>query len=241
MIPCAISEYSVHMNARADEMQQSAQNSARITGAKAEEILVSLNDAIAKSKSVDQIKNLTGEILSIAQQTQLIALNAAVEASRAGEAGKGFAVVAGEVRDLANSSQKAANRIQEINSVVTAAVYNLCDNAQQLVEYMRVSVLAEFEAFVQSGSQYKEDAAYIRQSMAQFHERTNRLKQSMSEIADSIGTITKAIGDGANGITGVAGNTRQLAGDMEDIARRMGVNQKVVKGLEEKTVVFDNL
>ncbi len=237
----AISEYSVHMNARADEMQQSAQNSARITGAKAEEILVSLNDAIAKSKSVDQIKNLTGEILSIAQQTQLIALNAAVEASRAGEAGKGFAVVAGEVRDLANSSQKAANRIREINSVVTAAVYNLCDNAQQLVEYMRVSVLAEFEAFVQSGSQYKEDAAYIRQSMAQFHERTNRLKQSMSEIADSIGTITKAIGDGANGITGVAGNTRQLAGDMEDIARRMGVNQKVVKGLEEETVVFDNL
>lgn len=237
----AISEYSAHMNTRADEMQQSAQNSARVTRTKAEEILVSLNDAIAKSKSVDQIKNLTGEILSIAQQTQLIALNAAVEASRAGEAGKGFAVVAGEVRDLANSSQKTANRIQDINSVVTAAVYNLCDHAQQLVEYMRASVLVEFEAFVQSGSQYKEDAAYIRQSMAQFHERTNRLKQSMSEIADSIGTITKAIGDGANGINGVAGNTRQLAGDMEDIARRMGVNQKVVKGLEEETVVFDNL
>lgn len=164
-----------------------------------------------------------------------------MEASRAGEAGKGFAVVAGEVRDLANSSQKTANRIQDINSVVTAAVYNLCDHAQQLVEYMRASVLVEFEAFVQSGSQYKEDAAYIRQSMAQFHERTNRLKQSMSEIADSIGTITKAIGDGADGINGVAGNTRQLAGDMEDIARRMGVNQKVVKGLEEETVVFDNL
>ncbi|MDE6910408.1 MAG: MCP four helix bundle domain-containing protein [Lachnospiraceae bacterium] len=237
----AITEYSTQMNARAEDMQQSAQNSARITGAKAEEILVSLNDAIAKSKSVDQIKNLTGEILSIAQQTQLIALNAAVEAARAGKAGEGFAVVAGEVRDLANSSQKAANRIQEVNSVVTAAVYNLSDNAQQLVEYMRASVLAEFEGFVQSGSQYKEDAAYIRRSMAEFHERTNRLKHSMSGIAESIGTITKAISEGANGITGVAGNTRQLAGDMEDIAQRMGVNQAVVKGLEEETVVFDNL
>lgn len=237
----AITEYSTQMNMRAEDMQQSAQNSARVTGAKAEEILLSLNDAIAKSKSVDQIKNLTGEILSIAQQTQLIALNAAVEAARAGEAGRGFAVVAGEVRDLANSSQKAANRIQEVNSVVTAAVYNLCDNAQQLVEYMRASVLTEFEAIVKSGSQYQEDAAYIRRSMAQFHERANRLKHSMSEIADSIGTITEAISEGANGIAGVAGNTRQLAGDMEDIAQRMGINQAVVKELEKETVVFDNL
>ncbi|MDE7272616.1 MAG: MCP four helix bundle domain-containing protein [Lachnospiraceae bacterium] len=237
----AITEYSADMNARAEEMQQSAQNSARITSAKAEEILLSLNDAIAKSKSVDQIKNLTGEILSIAQQTQLIALNAAVEAARAGKSGKGFAVVADEVRDLANSSQEAANRIQEINSVVTAAVYNLSDNAQHLVEYMSESVLTEFQAFVQSGSQYKKDAAYIRRSMAEFHERTSRLKNSMSGIADSIGMITAAINEGASGITGAAGNTKKLAGDMEDITQRMGVNQEIVRELEKETVVFDNL
>ena len=237
----AITEYSTDMNARADAMQQSAQNSARITGAKSEEILLSLNDAIAKSKSVDQIEKLTGEILSIAQQTQLIALNAAVEAARAGKAGKGFAVVAEEVRDLANSSQEAASRIQEVNSVVTAAVYNLSDNAQHLVEYMSESVLKEFQTFVQSGSQYKEDAAYIRRSMAEFHERTSRLKHSMHGIADSIGTITTAINEGASGIAGAAGNTRKLAGDMEDITQRMGVNQEIVRELEKETVVFDNL
>lgn len=237
----AITKYSADMDVRADEMQQSAQNSARITGAKSEEILLSLNEAIAKSRSVDQIEKLTGEILSIAQQTQLIALNAAVEAARAGKAGKGFAVVAEEVRDLANSSQEAANRIQEVNSVVTAAVYNLSDNAQNLVEYMSGSVLTEFQMFVQAGSQYKEDAAYIRRSMADFHERASRLKHSMQGIADSIGTITTAISEGANGITGAAGNTRKLAGDMEDITERMGVNQEIVRELEKETVVFDNL
>lgn len=237
----AITKYSADMDVRADEMQQSARNSARITGAKSEEILLSLNEAIAKSRSVDQIEKLTGEILSIAQQTQLIALNAAVEAARAGKAGKGFAVVAEEVRDLANSSQEAANRIQEVNSVVTAAVYNLSDNAQNLVEYMSGSVLTEFQMYVQAGSQYKEDAAYIRRSMADFHERTSRLKHSMQGIADSIGTITTAISEGANGITGAAGNTRKLAGDMEDITERMGVNQEIVRELEKETVVFDNL
>ena len=63
----------------------------------------------------------------------------------------------------------------------------------------------------------------------------------MSGIADSIGTITKAIDDGADGIAGVAGNTRSLADDMEDITQRMGVNQAVVEGLKKETVVFDNL
>lgn len=237
----SITGYTVQMDARADAMQQTAKKSADATKAKAEEILNSLNDAIEKSKSVDQINNLTSEILDISRQTRLISLNASVEAANAGTAGRGFAAVAKEVRDLAHSSQETANRIQAINSVVTAAVYNLSENAQNMIDYIKHSVLTEFQAFLQSGSQYKEDAAYIRRTMDEFYERTERLKNSMSGIADSIGTITKAIDEGADGIAGVAGNTRGLAEDMEDIAHRMGVNLEVVEGLEKETKVFDNL
>ena len=237
----AITTYTTHMKDRADAMQQSALNSVEITGVKAQEILCSLNDAIEKSKSVNQIKTLTTDILNIAQQTRLISLNASVEAANAGDAGKGFAAVAREVRDLANSSQETASRIQTINSIVTSAVHNLSENAQHLIDYMNQSVLLQFQSFVQSGSQYREDAAYIRGVMDEFHERTERLKTSMSDIADSIGSITKAINDSAGGIAGVAGNTRNLAGDMEDITQRMGINHEVVKGLEKETVIFDNL
>lgn len=237
----AITTYTAQMNTRANALQQSAQNSAETTSAKAEEILCSLNDAIEKSKSVDQIKTLTSGILAIAQQTRLIALNASVEAANAGPAGKGFAVVAQEVRNLAHSSQTTASQIQEINDVVTAAVHNLAENAQNLISYMDQSVLKEFQAFVTSGSQYKEDAAYIRHTMDAFQERTQHLKNSMSEIADSIATITQVIDEGANGITRVADNTRSLANDMEDIAHRMGANQEVVEGLKKETVVFENL
>ena len=77
--------------------------------------------------------------------------------------------------------------------------------------------------------------------MDEFRERTERLTDSMSEIADSIGAITKAIDQGAGGIAGVAGNTRSLADDMEDISKRMGVNQEIVQELEKETVVFDHL
>lgn len=237
----SITAYTTQMHARADQMQNSAQTSADVTGAKAAEILVSLNDAIEKSKSVDQIKSLTSAILAIAQQTRLISLNASVEAANAGEAGKGFAVVAGEVRDLAHSSQVTANQIQEINDVVTTAVYNLSENARHLIDYINHSVLKEFQSFVQSGSQYKQDAAYIRQTMDAFHQQTEHLKINMSEIADSIATISTVIDEGAGGITRVAGSTRDLADDMEDITKRMSVNQEVVKELEQETVVFANL
>ena len=237
----AITAYTVQMNSRADLMQQSAQSSARSTKRKTEELLESLNEAIEKSKSVNQIQTLTGEILAIAQQTRLISLNASVEATNAGPAGKGFAVVASEVRALADSSQKTANRIQSVNRVVTTAVSNLSEHAQYLIQYMNQSVLKEFQSFVESGSQYKEDAAYIRQTMDEFYQQTERLKQSMSEIADSIRIITNVIDEGANGITGVAGNTKSLADDMEEITQRMDTSLEVVEELEKETAVFDHL
>lgn len=236
-----ITDYTVQMDTRAEGMQQSAQSSVEVTSAKAEEILHALNDAIEKSQSVEQIKTLASGILDISQQTQLIAINASVEAVNAGKAGEGFAVVAREMRNLANSSQETANRIQSVNAVVTSAVYNLSKNAQNLIDYMNQSVLTEFQAFVQSGRQYKEDAAYIRQIMDEFYGQTEHLKDSMAGIAGSIATITEVIDEGSNGVANVAGNIRNLAGDIDDITRRMGANKEIVEGLEKETGAFANL
>ena len=88
-----------------------------------------LTAAIEASKQVEEINNLTDDILEIASQTNLLALNASIEAARAGEAGKGFAVVADEIRQLAENSTKTANNIQEISSKVVGAVENLMNNS----------------------------------------------------------------------------------------------------------------
>lgn len=237
----AITEYSIAMKARAKDMEQSAQTNMEVMRAKVSDILTVLNEAIEDSQSVDQVNLLTKDILQISASTNIIALNASVEAARVGSAGKGFAVVAEEIRQLADSCGETANRIQEVNKIVTSAVHNLSKHSQDLVDYLSESILAEFQEFVNSGKQYKDDAAYIEQAMDQFHNRTDRLKQSMIEIAGSIESITKAIDEGAAGITGAADSTQSLAADMADISNRMDMNQEIVEELQKQTKIFANL
>jgi len=237
----AITSYVSSMKVRASGMEQTAQANTEVISAKAEHILVELNEAIENSKSVDQIHALTKEILSISVSTNLIALNASVEASHAGEAGKGFAVVAGEIRGLADSCAKTATRIQEVNQVVTKAVYNLSKHAQDLVNYMNETILAEFQMFVSAGQQYKEDASYIEQEMEQFHNKSQHLRNSMTQIVTSIKSITNAIDEGAGDISGVAGSTRSLVENMADITKRMDVNKEIVEELREQTKIFANI
>ena len=237
----AITSYSTSMRTRADAMESSARLSMEATGQKTADILTVLEEAIRQSKSVSQINSLTDDILGISSQTTLIALNASLEAARAGEAGRGFAMVAREVRQLADSSSKTAARIQEINKVITQAVTHLAENAQNLIDYLNKSILTQFQTFVDSGRQYREDAMYIEQAMDKFNSRTDRLKGSMEEIVDAIHRITNAIDDSASGIAGVAHSTQSLVSDMEDITGRMDTNQEIVSRLKQETKAFNHL
>lgn len=207
---------------------------------KAADILDVLEEAIKNSKSVDQVNNLTKDIVAISSTTNLIALNASVEAMRAGEAGKGFAVVASEIKTLANSCSETAGRIQEVNQIVTNAVHNLSRHSQDMADYLSETILTEFREFVRSGRQYKEDAEYVKEMIDAFNSRTDRLRSSMIEIADSIGSITKAIDEGAAGITGVADSTKSLVSDMADITDRMDINREIVEELKKQMEVFSD-
>ncbi|WP_270852907.1 methyl-accepting chemotaxis protein [Roseburia hominis] len=236
-----INAYTREMKEHADSMEASARENMESTGAKVNEILTVLNQAIEDSKSVNQVNSLTDDILNIASQTNLLALNASIEAARAGEAGRGFSVVATEISQLAAASQEAANRIQQINRVVTEAVGNLTEHSNGLVQYMNDSILPEFEAFVDVGSAYREKATHIETSMGDFTEKTEVLKKTMAEIADSINTIAHAIEEGVKGVSSAADSTQVLVGDMEDITRHMDENQHIAADLKRETEVFKKL
>lgn len=233
-----INQFSKEMKVNAEKIESDARYNMVQTGEKVGNILDVLNKAIEDSKSVDQVNNLTNDILNISSQTNLLALNASIEAARAGEAGKGFAVVADEIRQLADSSRETANKIQSINSVVVAAVNNLSDNANNLVSYLQQTILPEFQTFVDGGVKYKENASYIENAMDEFVEKTDVLKKNMDEIAHSINTITTVVDDGAAGVNNAAISTQDLVEDIVNISNKMIENKGIAQNLKNSTNIF---
>lgn len=237
----AITSYSAQMRGRAEEMECSARGEMEAVQAKTEEIMTVFDQAMEKSRSVDRIGTLTKDILTISSSTDLIAINASIEATRAGEAGRGFAVVAQEIRRLADSCAETASHIQEVSGEVTSAVSYLSSSARELADYLGKALRAQLEQSVQSGRQYRDDAAYIERAMEDFNRQVDQLRTSMAEIASSLSSISGAVDGAVDGVTGVTGSTRVLAEDMEGISAGMETNQEIAGELRRQVDVFSNL
>ena len=237
----AITAYSTGMRERAEEMERSARLETKVIQDKTADIMTMLDEAIEKSHSVDQIRALTEDILNISSSTNLIAVNASIEAARAGAAGAGFSVVAQEVHKLADSCAETASHIQQVSGVVTGAVEYLANNARELTSYLSQVIAEQLERSVQAGQQYREDSDYIGQAMVEYNGRVERLKGAIDQIAVSISSISGSIDGAASGISGAAGSTRVLVDDMEGITGRMDANQEIVGELQKQMDMFANL
>ncbi len=158
----------------------------------------------------DEISKVLGVIQSIAEQTNLLALNAAIEAARAGEAGRGFAVVADEVRSLASNTQKATESIRGMIDALQGGARSAVSAMQLSREQAQNSVSHAREA----GEVLNHIALAIEgiaDGNAQISTATEEQTAVANEISQNISSLNDSIGEVVNGAEQSSIASRDLA------------------------------
>lgn len=203
------------------------------------EIQQDLEKALENAKVIDQIYELSGVIMNVVSQTNLLSLNASIEAARAGEAGKGFAVVAGEIGDLAEQSRQTVIKIQEVTQEVTEAVGNLSTNARKLLDFVVKDVTADYEDFLTIGEQYNQDGASVDELMREFSSIAQELYGNMEGIKNSMSDISRAAEEGADGTTEIAQRASVIAIEAADVLEQVTKTKHSAETLRTEIGKFD--
>lgn len=232
-------KFAEEIRRRAEELRKLAQDSHASAESMIQGFDVTLNASIEDSRQIEQIGNLTSDILGIASKTNLLALNASIEAARAGEAGKGFAVVADEIRQLADSSKETAGNIQQISASVVEAVMTLAENAGNLVKFINERVMPDYEILERTGEQYLNDSITVDQMMSEMRSSMENIGSMMRSVAESNENITKNVRESAQGVGGVVDNTAALAENMKNIIKALDQVSDVAGHLSEQTACFE--
>lgn len=229
---------SQEMESRASVANDAAAEGEKKANIETEKMADSLNEKIAKSKSVEQIEILTSNIIEITEQTNLLALNASIEAARAGEAGRGFAVVADEIGKLAGNSADAAAKIRQVSAEVIQAVDELAEGSQQMIEFVRNSTEEGFGGLVATSENYATDANAMRAMMEQFAQTAEELRSTMDGIRESISAVNIAVEESAKGIAGVSESSVQLTGNVNNIQSEASDNNGIAEDLATEVGKF---
>jgi len=221
-----------HISERAQDARQQAQEAASqaeqggniILQHTVEGIRLIAQDVKQSSALVDSLRghgthiaSVVGVIRDVAEQTNLLALNAAIEAARAGEAGRGFAVVADEVRKLAERTQQSTGQIADMIANIETATLEVVAGMARLIE--RVDTQGA-------------EAEQAGQSIMDIRQGNQSVMAQMSDISAAISEQSKTSYDMARRVEGIASMTEQNAHDADRAAATAGTLQAQTREIE---------
>lgn len=201
-----------------------------------EQSINGLQESIDKVGAASQeINKIVGMIGEIADETNLLALNASIEAARAGDAGKGFAVVATEIGSLATNSNQSVQKIQTLINEVTSLVGETVDKAKGSVDEINTSSRLVHQAVATFDTIYDNivDANKVVNDMA-----ANMLK--VADVSTNVASITEEQAASAELISRNAGNIASESKNITDDSEKVAETARKLADTSEKLMTQIN-
>ncbi len=223
------------IKARAKEIEKESRQAHDYAISIAEQREADLIEANEKAKIVDQIGTLADTIAEIADQINLLSLNASIEAARAGDAGKGFAVVASEINKLASSTSEAVEQIRDTIDGVQGAFGTLSSSSGELLGFIKDTVTPDYDKFVNLAKQYGDDAGHFGDSSENIAQMVENIRASMEEVSKAIQNIAESTQDTAD-LSSQVNDSVMAAADVVSNVNEMTTKQEAVAGTLEEIV-----
>ena len=214
--------------------QAAAKNARRICAEKIDNI----TNAIEQGKVVKDIKMMADVIAGVSEQTNLLALNAAIEAARAGEQGKGFAVVADEVKKLAEQSKDTVDQIKKVINEVQGAFDNLSEHSKDLLTFIEKDVDGDYELLIETATSYEKDSELITSMSEEIQNRSKTIENVITQITEGINTVSSNAVETSSKSQDIQTSVEEVTSQVKTIVEAIGQQTALAEELKDVINVY---
>ena len=201
------------------QLNDTAQHSFEMIEEQAVEMSQRLQKEKEKAAAVLMITELSDTILNISGRTNLLALNASIEAARAGDAGMGFAVVAKEIGVLAGRTNQAVNEIQQMSKDVVEAIQGLDGLADKMLLLLQDKISTDYQQFGATSQNFTDKSNDMKGTMEQLQQITQKYAESLGHMNNAMMSVSASSEENSAEIVKVSELLYSIDADMKNIQR----------------------
>lgn len=223
------SDIAVEIRERAQKIEKHSKNAYENAKEVYSKRQVELEAAYKNTKVVENIGIMANLISDIAEQINLLSLNASIEAARAGEAGRGFAVVATEIGKLAGETSKAVEEIQSTITEVQGVFGTMAQGTKELLSFINDTVTPDYNSFVEVSEQYGKDATSVGNSAEQIRSMAENMERAFKEVSTAIESVAFATQNTAENSMSIRQSVEHMSTVVSEVYD-MGQEQEKIAG-----------